>query len=219
MFWIAPLPYKLQVEAATSLIFFVPLEKLDLHLVSIVYTRGDYAAVMPNYSYYSYYSPTMLAQSTTEAINSIGVSEVGTWREVLRWIAAPGFLISLVLLFALPEPRNAKGPTVGGAGSPATRAIEAAAKAAKEQQELIPGFLALLKSPAFITTTLAAALNDVGSYALIAWQSTFYERVYHLQPSVYAATLAAVLPIGGIIGGVGGGWAADRLGPLGLRWV
>ena len=59
--------------------------------------------------------------------------------------------------------------------------------------------------------TLAAAFNDVGSWALVGWQATFYQRVYELGPDVYAPALAGILPIGGIIGGVGGGLMGDWL--------
>jgi hypothetical protein len=78
--------------------------------------------------------------------------------------------------------------------------------------------VALLGSAPFATVTLAAALNDVGSTALIAWHSTFYERVFELEPSQYAPVLAAVVPIGGILGGVGGGLLADRLSKSGGRF-
>jgi predicted MFS family arabinose efflux permease len=78
----------------------------------------------------------------------------------------------------------------------------------------------LIRMPAFQTTTLAAALNDVGSYALIAWHSTFYERVYHLDSSVYAPMLAIILPVGGILGGLGGGLIGDYLSVVGGRqWL
>lgn len=63
----------------------------------------------------------------------------------------------------------------------------------------------LVADPAFLALTLAAALNDVGSWALVSWQATFYQRVYELQPSTYAPLLAVVIPVGGIIGGVGAG--------------
>jgi MFS-type transporter involved in bile tolerance (Atg22 family) len=71
---------------------------------------------------------------------------------------------------------------------------------------------------AFQATTLAAALNDLGSYALIAWHSTFYERVFGLDSSVYAPMLAVILPVGGIVGGVGGGLLADALSAVGGRY-
>ena len=68
--------------------------------------------------------------------------------------------------------------------------------------------------------TAAAAMNDVGSWALVSFQATFYSRVYDLSPDVYAPALAAVLPIGGIIGGVTGGLAGDWLSRRGGRqWL
>lgn len=63
--------------------------------------------------------------------------------------------------------------------------------------------------------TLAAALNDVGSWALVSWQATFYQRVYELGPETYAPMLAGILPVGGILGGVGGGLMGDWLSKRG----
>jgi hypothetical protein len=63
-------------------------------------------------------------------------------------------------------------------------------------------------------------MNDVGSWALVSFQATFYSRVYEVGPDVYAPALAAILPIGGIIGGVGGGLAGDWLSRRGGRqWL
>ncbi len=60
----------------------------------------------------------------------------------------------------------------------------------------------------------------MGSWALVAWQATFYQRVFEVGPDVYAPLLAAVIPIGGIIGGVGGGLAGDWLSRKGGRaWL
>lgn len=68
---------------------------------------------------------------------------------------------------------------------------------------------ALCSSRAFQAITAAAAINDVGSWSLVAFQATFYQRVYELGPETYAPALAVILPIGGILGGVGGGLLAD----------
>ena len=68
--------------------------------------------------------------------------------------------------------------------------------------------------------TAAAAINDVGSWALVSWQATFYTRVYNVGSDVYAPALAIILPIGGILGGVGGGLAGDWLSRRGGRaWL
>lgn len=77
----------------------------------------------------------------------------------------------------------------------------------------------LLTDPIFMSATGAAAMNDVGSYALTAWQSQYYERVLHLTPAQYAPVLAMLLPLAGVVGGVGGGLVADRLASRNLRWV
>ena len=63
------------------------------------------------------------------------------------------------------------------------------------------GVALLLQNSPFVAITAGAALNDVASYALIAWQSTFYERVFSLGTDQYAPVLATILPISGIIGG------------------
>ncbi|MEW5298385.1 MAG: hypothetical protein WDW36_001514 [Sanguina aurantia] len=99
-------------------------------------------------------------------------------------------------------------------------AIASGVAASHPGSTTVSDLLALLTNPAFMATTLAAAMNDIGCYALIAWQSTFYERVYGLTPGVYAPVMAMLLPIGGIIGGVGGGYLADILSRTGGRvWV
>ena len=76
------------------------------------------------------------------------------------------------------------------------------------------------KTPAFLALTMAAALNDVGSWALVSWQATFYQRVYDLQPDTYAPMLAVIIPVGGVIGGVGAGVFGDWLNRIGARgWL
>lgn len=118
---------------------------------------------------------------------------------------------------------GAAAATLALPGAPPTDPAEAAAAA----EPKVPGAAAaalmqpiksLLSKKSFQATTLAAALNDLGSYALIAWHSTFYERVFGLDSGVYAPMLAVILPVGGILGGVGGGLIADYLSVVGGRY-
>eukprot|EP01023_Acetabularia_acetabulum_P006178 TRINITY_DN1257_c0_g2_i2.p2 TRINITY_DN1257_c0_g2~~TRINITY_DN1257_c0_g2_i2.p2 ORF type:complete len:244 (-),score=30.80 TRINITY_DN1257_c0_g2_i2:305-1036(-) len=76
----------------------------------------------------------------------------------------------------------------------------------------------LFGSRSFLALTLAAGLNDIGSWAMIAWHATFYERAFDLSADVYAPLLAFVIPLGGIVGGVGGGLIADKLSIYGKRY-
>ena len=116
---------------------------------------------------------------------------------------------------ALTAPLASLARCFGGSGQASGQEQQPAGASSSKSKMSV-----LLQNPAFMSTTFAAALNDVGNYALIAFQATFYERVFHLEPSTYASTLATILPIGGIIGGVGGGYLADQLGQKGHRvWV
>lgn len=267
----------------------VPLDKLDLQRMSIIYTTGDMAAVTPVYNYNFH----------VIAFEAAAGGGDGGWRHILQWIGIPGFFIAALMLSSVAEPRKAAaaaaavtaanvGKTAGssdgimqasasntalsssasssmhdpcatrsisnnGSSSSAAMFAESAGSAASAGSlALLPrrsgsssssssagsNLLAalptpaqvgrdwsqmtaikrLLKMPAFQTVTAAAALNDLGSYALIAWHSTFYERVYGLDSSVYAPILAVILPVGGVLGGVGGGLIADWLSTVGGRY-
>jgi len=115
------------------------------------------------------------------------------------------------------------GPSISALAlaGPATVAVAAAAPTAQlagdSLQQSIDKLRVLLQSPAFLSLTAAAAFNDVGSWALVGWQATFYQRVYHLSPDTYAPLLAVVIPVGGLIGGVGAGLFGDWLNRIGAR--
>ena len=90
----------------------------------------------------------------------------------------------------------------------------------KERKTLLVGVRTLLASPSFQAITFASALNDVGSWALVSWHATFYTKVFGIGPDIYAPMLAAIIPIGGIIGGVGSGLMGDWLSRTGNRhWL
>ncbi len=68
--------------------------------------------------------------------------------------------------------------------------------------------------PRHVRACLHAALNDAASYALIAWQSSLYERSLGLRIEDYAPVLGTLLPVAGILGG-GCAWRCpcSNLGP------
>lgn len=103
-------------------------------------------------------------------------------------VAASGAAASHAAIAAVPA-TDAAG--AAGASGAAATGVNAGG---------LQGVASLLGNAAFVSTTLAASLNDVGSTALIAFHSTFYERIFHLDASEYSPALAAILPIGGILG-------------------
>ncbi len=121
----------------------------------------------------------------------------------------------------LAAPPPAPAPAAAAAGTAAAALPPGSLVSVPEQAapasvgESLTKLRGLVADPAFLALTLSAALNDVGSWALVSWQATFYQRVYELEPSTYAPLLAVVIPVGGIIGGVGAG----ALTVAGLGWV
>eukprot|EP00197_Chlamydomonas_leiostraca_P004774 CAMPEP_0202869508 /NCGR_PEP_ID=MMETSP1391-20130828/12490_1 /ASSEMBLY_ACC=CAM_ASM_000867 /TAXON_ID=1034604 /ORGANISM="Chlamydomonas leiostraca, Strain SAG 11-49" /LENGTH=662 /DNA_ID=CAMNT_0049549835 /DNA_START=458 /DNA_END=2443 /DNA_ORIENTATION=+ len=221
----------------------VPLDKLDLRLVQIVYVVGDTAAIRTVEDFGA------SVAASGEKLASMGPE---VWRDLMVWLGAPGLLLAAALMLTVPEARQERlqrgQPAAAAPPSPSTAAAPAlpaaaeaapppaatsmalvpaaavtapaaAAGAAAADEAAKPGIFSLFKNPVFMAITGAAAMNDVGSYALIAWQSQYYERVMHLTPDQYAPVLATLLPLAGIVGGVGGGLLADRLAARNLRWM
>ncbi len=204
----------------------VPLDKVDLSLVSVLYTQGDFAAVTPIYTY---------AADAVEGVMQME-SAFSAWRQLLVWLGPPGLIIAVLCLLTVDEPRQGRaflgdplkssrflsGLNSGKNGSAAlaVAADPPSPPVTATISESIDKVKELLKSPAFVALTAAAAFNDVGSWALVAWQATFYQRVYELTPDTYAPLLAIVIPVGGIIGGVGAGLFGDTLNRIGARgWI
>ena len=227
----------------------VPLDKVDLSLVSVLYTQGDYAAVTPIYTYASGFGegvdPSLMMESAFSA-----------WRQLLTWLGPPGIIIAVLCLLTVDEPRAGRGflgdplkssrflsglnsmpssTTARSGSSSPTRSVPSVGSTQLQLQTTtapphlpVAGTLSesmdklkeLLSSPAFLALTAASTFNDVGSWALVAWQATFYQRVYQLTPETYAPLLAIVIPVGGIIGGVGAGLFGDYLNRIGARgWI
>jgi MFS family permease len=213
----------------------VPLDKVDLSLVSILYVQGNYAAVSSVYTY--------AAAADAAGLGVEGAFEA--WRTLLQWLGPPGLALAVLVLLTVDEPRAARpftGPPLRSskflaaaaaaarAPPPPPRPAAAAAAAAFAPAAVAappPGadslaqslakLRVLVRTPAFLALTFSAAFNDVGSWALVAWQATFYQRVFDLQPDVYAPLLAVVIPVGGIVGGVGAGLCGDWLTRVGAR--
>ncbi|CAL8467087.1 g6623 [Coccomyxa elongata] len=216
----------------------VPLDAVDLSHVSILYTQGEMAAITPIYDYNFQVVFTKLAESSWRTLlfwlGPPGLVVAGlcllTLAEPRQAAANP-----LASLLAFLRPSKAPEPTLEelsaqeyvktltAAQRRAERKAAALKKAEEEEKrnsDMWASVRKLVKLPSFQAVTAAAAMNDVGSWALVSFQATFYSRVYDLGPDVYAPALAAVLPIGGIIGGVTGGLMGDWLSRRGGRqWL
>lgn len=206
----------------------VSFENLDLDIMSILYTTGDKVAVLPVYDY--------------NASIIFSQMEESGWRDLLFWLGVPGVFIAALLLITVRDPRSkypnagarvltkeAKALRDGFVRQTATMSASVAdaisdlknkspLSESDETTSVVEDVKMLLARPSFQATTFAAAMNDVGGWGLIAWQAIFYERVFSLPSDQYALILAAIIPIGGVFGGVGGGLASDWLSKTGNRF-
>ncbi|KAL6047446.1 putative arabinose efflux permease, MFS family [Balamuthia mandrillaris] len=71
-------------------------------------------------------------------------------------------------------------------------------------------FLFLLQLPAFVGLCCAAAIRNLGGYALGGWLQVFLVRVHGLKPADFATWLIVIIPVGGGLGATIGGFLADR---------
>jgi len=235
----------------------VPLDKLDLRLVQVMYLSGDMAAIRASVPLYG-------LDSVAAVVGDSEMSDV-VWRSVLEKLAFPGALLAAAVLFTVPETRRKAAEALSDSSPPAkasstsistttgslitttdptyslaashslgaghgTAALGSSSSGVAGGEESghsqggagSSGIMQIIRNKAFMAVTLAAAFNDVASYGLIAWQSTLYGdiRGYDLEVGEYAPILATLLPLAGIVGGVGGGMLADRLTPFDKRgWI
>lgn len=178
---------------------------------TILYTVGDQIILSQG----SFPSTPEVTGFINTALEAQGIG----WRDIFFWVGAPGFLLALLVFSTLPDPGRCRNQ-----GSRAMRRVQrrrtrggtviVSKKKYEQSTRKISGLIdstrRVLSCGPFRSVTTAALLNDFAGWSLIAWQAAFYERTYEVDAAVYAPALAVILPVGGVIGGLGGGWLADR---------
>lgn len=224
----------------------VPLDAVDPSRQSLLYTLGDQAAVTPIYDYDFSILYGAAAQSSWRdilwwvgppglVIAVLVVLTLDEPRSPGRAMTGPPAASSRFVprsKKALPASKlsapKSKPPAALPAPAPVLALSDEQSSTVRAPVEEIGHdkettwqlVKTLLSNPGFQAVTFASALNDVGSWALVAWQATFYQRVYDVGPEIYAPLLAAIIPVGGVVGGVGSGLVGDWLSRRGGRaWL
>lgn len=129
------------------------------------------------------------------------------WRSVLWALGPPGLLLATIALLTVRESRQqdaagrflplvtlSQGSVDGDDSAPAAPAaaslamVSAPASAApRDLPSALAALRGLLGNRSFLAVTGATAFGDVASWALIAWQGLYYERVLGLEPEVYVS--------------------------------
>jgi MFS family permease len=117
------------------------------------------------------------------------------WRAAFYFACVPGLILA-VLTLRIREPVRGSADT--GARSGARR----------------PGspYLLLIGMPTMLWITVSGALHNFNMYAVNSFLTAFLIRYHHLNLKQASFTASVVLGAVGVLGLLGGGWAADRLG-------
>src|SRR5438105_4414584 len=119
------------------------------------------------------------------------------WPTAFYFACIPGLLLGLLAL-KIPEPQRG------------------ASEAGPKQNRSRPGspYLLVLGTPTILWIILSGALHNFNMYAVNSFLTAFLSRYHHLNLKDATFTSAVVLGAVGLVGLLGGGWAADRLGKL-----
>ena len=124
------------------------------------------------------------------------------WRSAFLIFSAVGLPLALFVRFFADEPARTHAPSaMPSPGASLTAAIQHVAK-----------------TPALRRLMTAAPIGTLVSYAVLAWFPAYLIRTFGGTTATVGPALSIVIGIGGCLGTVVGGFAADRLGRRDIRW-
>ncbi len=181
----------------------------QMALARIGVATGEAGGIAPSYSVISDYFPaaqrglaiglfTIGAPLGLMAGTLLGawIADALSWRWAFILLGLPGLLLALLLVWVVKEPkRGTMDP--GQSDAPAPKPMEA--------------FNAVLATPTLMLLTLGAAATTFAGYGLYQWIPSFLQRTQGLGLDEVRTFLSPLFLLG-IVGAIGGGWIADRLG-------
>jgi predicted MFS family arabinose efflux permease len=124
------------------------------------------------------------------------------WRAAFLIFSGVGVLLAIFVRLFVPEP--ARGEDKSQVHSPAAALLSAVVR--------------LWRTPALRNLVIAAPLAAMVSYAFLAWLPSYLIRAFGGTPATVGPLLSVVVGVGGCLGTLIGGIAADRLGLRDTRW-
>jgi MFS family permease len=162
-----------------------------------------------------YFPPTRRA--TAFALYGLGISvgmglglilggwlnELHGWRVAFLVVGCPGLLLALLVRTTIREPERGggEGPHVDAANYSMSEAVRA-----------------ILSRKSFLAYALGLGLFSFSGNAFETWTPVYLVRSLHMGTGAIGTLTGLVEGIGGIIGTLGAGMLADRLGRADERW-
>jgi len=126
------------------------------------------------------------------------------WRVALFSFGLPGLVLAAVIFFVLKEP--ARGAADGIDLSGPTPSLKVTLKT-------------LFSRPTFVHNCLGSGLYTLVYLSFHTWTPSFFERNYEMSMGSIGVWLAFIAGGAQLVGVLGGGWLADRLAAINLRWM
>jgi MFS family permease len=189
---------------------------VQLALARVGVGVGEAAGSPPAHSLISDYFPPE-RRGTALSIYSMGVyvgamiaflaggylREHFDWRMAFLVVGLPGIPLAILLRGTVREPP--RGHSESGAADARTDSVWDVIR-----------FLASRRS--FVFLTIAASVQSLSGYGVLAWGPTFLGRVHHMGSVEIGISFGLIIGLGGIAGAFTGGAIADRLGARDPRW-
>lgn len=215
--WLADRTHRIRLISAACAVWsvFTALSGAATSFATMALARigvaaGEAGGVSPSYSVLSDYFPKA-RRGLALGVFTIGapvglmigtvlgalVSDAFSWRWAFVILGLPGILVGALLLLFVREPQRGRLDLQASNTAPAVRPFDAAK--------------AVLTTPTLLLLTAGAAATSFGGYGLYQWIPSFLQRSQGLALDTVGALLGPVFLVG-ILGAVGGGWIADRIG-------
>jgi predicted MFS family arabinose efflux permease len=132
------------------------------------------------------------------------LAETYGWRTALFAFGIPGLLLAAVVFMFLKEPDRGAADGIAEPG---------------KSPPLGTTLRTLFSRPTYINNCLASGFYTIVYVALLNWIPSFFSRTHELPISTIGNWLALILGGSQLLGVLGGGWLADRLSAIDMRWL
>lgn len=183
---------------------------LQMALARIGVATGEAGGVAPSYSVISdYFAPSQrglaigiftigapLGLMFGTFLGALIAAELG-WRWAFILLGLPGVLLALGLFVFVREPERGRIDEAGTSQAAPSNPIDA--------------LKTIFATPSLMFLTLGAATTSFAGYGMYQWIPSFLQRSQGLGLDEVRTFLSPLFLLG-IIGAIGGGWIADRVG-------
>jgi MFS family permease len=188
----------------------------QLALARVGVGMGESGAIPPAQSLIADYFPPESRASALAIFTAAGsagyvlgigaagyVAAAHGWRVALFVVGAPGLLLAVLVRFTLSEPRLRLG------FQSARSAAESVGQAMRK----------LRRKRSYLYALSAFLLYFFFSYGVLVFVPSYLVRTLQATLADVSVTYGGVTAVGSVIGTLGGGWLADRLGRRDVRWL